>query len=214
MSIYFLLLLMMILLLYEGITSSMVYAPKKIKIISGMALILMTFRYIALIILFVIDNQNYLYLLKPIVFTNLICIPVCGIVSIFIFARNSKIKLNKVLFISVILCIIYSIIIYISPASLNLSKFGGYNLDLKLEAYYYIPLLIASSMIMVKGIEMLNKTFSNKIGALLIIMSSIITLMSVLLTSINPNFMWLLFGDICWVITLDYGLIKFKKARF
>ncbi len=214
MSIYFLLLLMMILLLYEGITSSMGYAPKKIKIISAMALILMTFRYIALIILFIMKNQNYLYLLKPIVFINLISIPMVGIVSVFIFARNSKIKLNKVLFISVILCIAYSIVIYIYPASLNLSKFSGYSLDLKLEAYYYIPLLLASSILMVKGIEMFNKTFSNKIGAILIIMSSSITLISVLLTAINPNFMWLLFGDICWVTTLDYGLIKFKKARF
>ena len=65
MSIYFLMLLVMALLLYEGIISSLFYAPKKIKIISTMALILMTFRYIALIILFIIKNQSYLYLLKP-----------------------------------------------------------------------------------------------------------------------------------------------------
>ena len=72
MSIYFLLLLIMVLLLYQGIISSLVYAPRKIKIISVMALILMIFRYIALIILFIIKNQNYLYLLKPVVYTNFI----------------------------------------------------------------------------------------------------------------------------------------------
>ena len=214
MSIYFLLLLMMILLLYEGITSSLVHAPKKIKIISAMTLILMTFRYVALIMLFIIKNQNYLYLLKPVVFTNLICIPICGVLSVFIFARNSKIKLNRILLISVILCIVYSIVIYKSPANLDLSKLSGYNIVLKLEVYYYIPLLIVNSILMVKGIEMFNKTFSNKIGALLIILSSSITLMSVLVMSINTNFMWLLLSDISWVITLDYGLAKFKKSRF
>ena len=214
MSIYFVLLLMMILLLYEGITCSLVHAPKKIKIISAIALILMTFRYVALLMLFIIKNQNYLYLLKPVVFTNLICIPICGVLSVFIFARNSKIKLNRILLISVILCIVYSIVIYKSPANLDLSKLSGYNIVLKLEVYYYIPLLIVNSILMVKGIDMFNKTFSNKIGALLIILSSSITLMSVLVMSINTNFMWLLLSDISWVITLDYGLAKFKKSRF
>ena len=109
MSIYFLMLLIMVLLLYGGIISSLFYAPKKIKIISAMALILMTFRYIALIILFIIKNQSYLYLLKPLVFTNLLCIPICGILSVFIFSRNNKIKLKKILLMCAMLCIAYFI---------------------------------------------------------------------------------------------------------
>ncbi|MEK6266412.1 MAG: hypothetical protein N2B06_16830, partial [Clostridium sp.] len=96
MSIYFLMLLVMFLLLYQGIISNLFYAPKRIKVISAMVLILMTCRYIALIILFVIKNQSYLYFLKPVVFTNILCLPIAGILSVFIFARNDKIKLQKI----------------------------------------------------------------------------------------------------------------------
>lgn len=211
MSIYFLLLLTMVLLLYEGIISSLFHSPKKIKIISAMALLLMTFRYIALIILFTQKNQSYLYLLKPAVFTNLLCIPVCGILSIFIFARDNKIKLKKILFICAMLCIAYSIIIYKSPVNINISSLSGYTIKLQLEDYCYIMLVIINSIFAVKGIELFNKIYSNKLGAILIIMSSSITLISLLLTSINTDFAWLILGDISWIITMDYGLIKLKR---
>ena len=211
MSIYFLLLLIMTLLLYKCIISSLAYAPKKIKIISFLALILMSFRYIALIILLIIQNQGYLYLLKPMVFTNLLCIPICGMISVFIFARNNKIKLKKILVISVMLCTVYLIVIYKSPASVNISKLYGYTIALKLESYYYIPMIIINSILLIKGIKLFDETYSNKLGAILIIISSCITLISVLLTSINIEFAWLFLGDLSWIITMDYALIRFKK---
>lgn len=211
MSIYFLLLLIVSFLLYEGIISSLLYAPKKIKIISIIALILMTFRYIALIILYVIKNQNYLYLLKPLVFTNLLSIPICGVISVFIFARNNKIKLKKILFICLSLSVVYFIMIYKSASDINVSTLCGYIIELQLEDYCYIALLIINSVFIIKGIELFNKTYSNKLGAALIIISSIVTIISVILTSINGNLPWLLLGDIFWIITIDYGLIKFKK---
>jgi len=211
MNIYFLLLLVMILLLYEGIISSLFYAPKKIKIISTMALILMTFRYIALIILFITKNQSYLYLLKPAVFTNLLCIPVCGILSIFIFARNNKIKLKKILVICAMMSIAYCIVIYKFPANINISNLCGYIIELEREIYCYIVFVIINSIFAIIGLRLFNKTYSNKLGAALIIMSSSITLISVLLTSINTNCVWLLLGDISWIVTLNYGLTKLKR---
>ena len=211
MSIYFLLLLVMILLLYVGIISNFLYAPKKIKIISAIALILMTFRYIALIILFIIKNQSYLYLLKPMVFTNLLCIPICGILSVYIFSRNNKIKLKVILFMCVILFIAYALVIYKSPANIVISNICGYTIELKLEFYCYIMLLIINSLFLIKGIKLYNKIYTNKLGAVLIIISSTITLISVLLTSINPNYSITLLGDISWILTIDYGLIKFKR---
>jgi hypothetical protein len=211
MSIYWLLLLIMVVLLYEGVVCSFIYAPKKIRIISAMALILMIFRYIALIILFIMKNQSYLYLLKPVVFTNLLCIPMCGIISVFIFARNNKMKLKKILFMCAMLFIAYCIVIYKSPANINISNLCGYTMELHLEAYCYIVLIIINSILLIKGIELFNRTYSNKLGAVLIIIASIITLISVILTSLNTNFVWLLLGDISWIVTIDYGLLKLKR---
>lgn len=211
MSIYFLLLLLMVLLLYGGIISSLAYAPKKIKIISIMALSLMSFRYVALIILFTFKNQSYLYLLKPLVYTNLLCIPICGILSVFIFSRNSKIRLKKILFMFAVLCIAYFIVIYKSPANINISNSCGYTIELQLEVYCYIVLLIINSIFFVQGINLYNKIYACKLGAVLIVIASSTTILSLLLTSINSKFPLILLGDIFWIITLDYGLIKFKR---
>jgi len=211
MNIYFLLLLIMFLLLYQGITSSMLYVPKKIKIISIIALIMMSVRYISLVILFVVNNQNYLYLLKFGVYMNFLCLPICGVISIFIFAKNNKIKLMKILFICSILFIAYIVVVYKSAANINISNICGYIIELQFKDYYYVTLLIVNSIFIIRGIELFDKTYSSKLGVLLIIISSGVTLVSVILTSINSSFVWLLLGDISWIITVNYGLIKFKK---
>lgn len=211
MNIYFLLLLVMVILLYQGIFSSFVYAPKKIKILSTMALILMSFRYITLIILFIMENQSYLYFLKPAVFTNLLCIPVCGILSVSIFGRENKIKFKKISLVFAMLCIAYSIMIYKSSVNINISNHSGYTMELQLLPYCYMVFLIINTIIAFKGIELFNKAYSNKLGALLIIISSSVTLITVLLTSINANFPWVLLGDISWMVTVDYALIKLKR---
>jgi len=187
------------------------YAPKKIKIISAMALIIMAFRYIALIILYTIKNQSYLYLLKPVVYANLLCIPLCGILSVLIFSRNNRIKLKKILLLSMILFIAYFILIYKSPANINVSNICGYIIELQLQAYGYIILLIINSIFLFIGIKLYNKVYSSKLGAILIIMASSFTLISVLLSSIDSNFPMLLLGDLSWILTLNYGLMKFKR---
>lgn len=211
MSIYFLLLLIMIFLLYQGLIFSLSYAPIKIKLISAMALILMLFRYIALIILYTIKNQNYLYLLKPVVYANLLSIPLCGILSIFIFSRNNRIKLKKTLIMGVMLCIAYFILLYKSTANINVSNICGYTLELQLQVYGYMVLLIINTIFLIIGVKLYNKTYSSKLGTIFIIMASSITLMSVLFTSIDSNFPMLLLGDISWILTINYGLMKFKR---
>ncbi len=211
MSIYFLLLLVMVPLLYLGVIYSLSYAPKKIKIISAMVLILMSFRYIALIIIFIIENQSYLYLLKPLVSVNLLCIPLCGIISFFIFSRDNKIKFKKILFICAMLCIAYFIVIYKSPANVNISNNYGYTIELKLEVYCYIVLIVINSIFLIKGILLYNKIYASKLGAVLIVVASTITLLSVIIASIYPNLPMILLMDICWVVTIDYGLIKLKR---
>ncbi|MBK5241548.1 hypothetical protein [Clostridium sp.] len=211
MSIYFLMLLMMLLLLYQGIISSLFYSPKRIKIISTMILILMTLRYTTLLILFVVKNQNYLYLLKPVLYANILCIPICGILTVFIFARNDKVKIKNIFILCIVLGLAYCTLIYKSSVEINISNITGYTMELQLETYYYIALLIINSFFVIKGIELFNKIYSNKLGVILIIVSSSITLITVIISSININFEWLLLADISWIITLDYGLIKFKR---
>lgn len=211
MSIYFLLLFIMILLLYEGIICCLYHAPKKIKIMSFIVLILMTLRYIALLILLIAKDQNYLYLLKPFVYTNFLCIPICGIISIFIFARNSDIKLKKNLFMFVILVIAYYMVIYNSSGNITISNIYGHTIKIQLEDYFYVASLIINSILIIMGIKLFNKTYASKLGAALIIISASITLIAVPLTSINTSFDFMVICDISWILTMVYGLMKFKR---
>ncbi|MBU3184104.1 hypothetical protein [Clostridium estertheticum] len=211
MKIYFLLLVIMILLLYEGIICSLYYVPRKIKIISFVALILMTIRYITLIILLIVKDQNHLYMLKPLVYTNFLCIPICGIISVFIFVRKNTIKLRKIILISGVLCLGYCIVIYNSSANTAISNLYGYTIKLQLENYFYYTSLIINSILIIMGINLFNTRYSNKLGSLLIVISASITLISVLLTSINTSFNFLLLGDISWILTMDYALNKVKR---
>jgi hypothetical protein len=164
-----------------------------------------------IVILYIIENQNYLYLLKPFVFANLLCIPLCGILSVFIFSRNNKIRLKKILLMCAMLFMAYFIVIYKSPFNTKISNNYGYTIELQLEVYCYIVIAIINSIFLVKGIKLYSKNYSNKLGAVLIIIASSITLLSVILTSVNSNFSMILLGDISWILTLDYGLIKFKR---
>ncbi|MBU3174019.1 hypothetical protein [Clostridium estertheticum] len=211
MKIYFLLLVIMILLLYEGIICSLYYVPRKIKIISFVALILMTIRYITLIILLIVKDQNHLYMLKPLVYTNFLCIPICGIISVFIFVRKNTIKLRKIILISGVLCLGYCIVIYNSSANTAISNLYGYTIKLQLENYFYYTSLIINSILIIMGINLFNTRYSNKLGSLLIVISASITLISVLLTTINTSFNFLLLGDISWILTMDYALNKIKR---
>ena len=211
MSIYFLLLFIMILLLYEGIICCLYHAPIKIKIMSCIVLILMTFRYIALLIFLIVKDQNYLYLLKLLVYTNFLCIPLCSIISLFIFSRNSDIKLKKILSILLALSIIYCVVIYNSKTNTTISNVYGHTIKLQFEDYFYYILLIINSIFVIMGIKLFNKTYSSKLGAALIVISASITLMAVLLTSINTSFNFMVLCDISWILTMDYGLKKFKK---
>ncbi|MBU3154321.1 hypothetical protein [Clostridium estertheticum] len=211
MKIYFLLLFIMILLLYEGIICSLYYVPRKIKIISFVALSLMAFRYISLLILLIVNDQNYLYMLKPLVYTNFLCIPICGIISVFIFARKNTIKLRKIILISGILCLGYCIVIYNSNANTAISNLYGHTIKLQLENYFHFTSLIINSILIIMGINLFNRRYSNKLGASLIVISASITLIAVLLTSINTSFNFLFLGDISWILTMDYALNKVKR---
>ncbi len=76
----------------------------------------------------------------------------------YIFARNNKIKLKKILFICAILCIVYLVVVYKSTSNINISNICGYTIELQFKDYYYIVLLIINSIFVIKGIELFNKT--------------------------------------------------------
>ncbi|MBS5822900.1 MAG: hypothetical protein KID00_03400 [Clostridium argentinense] len=203
----------MIMLIYEGVTTATSYAPKRIKNMTVITLILVLSKYISLLLLYLNQKVPYIYLLKPIIFLEIVYLPVIGFICIYIFSRNNKIKLNYFYIISTIFLLIYFFITIKAPIKTVLSQLYGYTIILEKDYNMYLILCIINTIYFVMGIKAYKYKYSNKIGALFIIISSIVTITSVLLTVVDIRFFGAkLIGEILWALTIIYGLRKFKQS--
>ena len=212
--IYVTTILIISILLINGINSSISYAPKKIKYITLITLILALIRFIVLILLSLNESPLYIYLLKPIVFLEVVYIPIIGFISLYIFSRNDNIKLNYFYFVAVIFIGIYLITTLRIPVNTTISSFYGYRLILHKDYGMNTLMFIFNSIYLVISIKQLSNKYSNKRGLILVAVSSVLTIGTFLVAILNPVFWGLrLLGELLWIITLGYGLEKFKKLK-
>jgi hypothetical protein len=202
----------MFLLTYFGISCSFKFAPLKIKVLSLSALAVVSFRYIALIIFLVTPNIKNLYLLKPFMFLDLLCLPVLAIVSTYIFGSNDRIKFNYCIIISILFLLAYTAAVVILPINIKIYGSLGYIMSFNNELLVYGIYLIINTIFLFTAMLFLGNKISNKLGVWFVLASAF-TVIAELITrtsglSILPA---VLFGDIIWVITADYALYKLKK---
>jgi hypothetical protein len=209
---YLALLLLMFLLIYCGVSSSVRFAPLKIKIISLAALIALSARYIALLIFLVTGNIKNLYLLKPLMFLNLLCLPVLAIISIYIYARNDKIKFNYCIISASLLLVTYFAAIIKLPISIEIYGSLGYIMSFNNEILVYGIYLIFNTIFFFSAVVFLGNKTSNKLGMRLVLSSALVVIIEVIVktsgVSILPS---ILLGDVIWIATVDYALYKLKK---
>jgi hypothetical protein len=209
---YVTLLLLVFILLYYGISYSLKFAPLKIKILSLSALSLICLRYAALIILLFSPNIKNLYLLKPFTFLNLLTIPVLASAAIYILFRNDKIKFNYCLILAGVLFSCY--IFLISKFSVNIEIFRnlGYIMYFNNKNIQYGIYLILNTLFLFTAIIFIENKNINKLGVRMIIASSAAVIIETLLEASGITlFPTVLFGDILWIITIDYALSKLRK---
>jgi hypothetical protein len=202
----------MFLLLYYGLSSSVRFAPLKIRIISLAALAALGTRYIALIIFLISGNIKNLYLLKPLMFLNLLCLPVLAIISIYIYARNDKIKFNYYIISASLLLFIYIAAIIKLPVSIEIYGNLGYVMRFYNELLVYGIYLIFNTIFFFIAVVFLGNKTSNKLGMWLIFVASLIVIIEIIVKSIGVSMLpSILFGDIIWILAADYALYKLRK---
>lgn len=211
-NFYLILLLLIFVLLYKGISFSMLFAPAKIKLLSVFSLILLALRYIAVFIFLTSQTIKYLYLFKPIIFLNLLCIPILALISIYILARKDKLKLSSFIIVSTIILLLYIFAITKLQVNIEIYKnlgyrmyFSNYNL---VEGVY----LIINTIFFFSAILLLINNITNRFGMWLTLVSGLVVMLEIILKTLGINiFPMLIFGDIFWIITAVYSLYKFKK---
>jgi hypothetical protein len=202
----------MFLLIFYALDCSLKFAPSKIRIVSSAALTIVSFRYIALLIFLITKNIRNLYLLKPLLYLNLLCIPVLALVSIYILARNDKIKFDYCMVIAAILMIIYTIAMVKLPVHIEVYKNYGYIMSMHNNKLAYGTYLIINTIFFFGSLSFIGNKNSNKPGMWLVLSSAFITSAELIIAVLGLHIIpAVLFGDILWIITVAFALNKLRK---
>lgn len=206
------LLLFMLFITYEGFRKSLRNTPNKIRLICTIVFIGIVLRYLCLLVLFLVSNINYLYILKPFYFLNLICIPIGALIALYILIRNDKIKFSYIFLITGVLIVAYSYLIYSSSVKIETSSLYGYYMEFINSPYIYVVYMLFSVLFAL--IILLNlKENIYKIGVILVILSSLTLICEGMLSlSSKGIFETFIISDIFWILTLNYGVRKLKKS--
>lgn len=209
--IYIFLMSIVIILLFKIFRLS-TYSPKKIKVITIITIIAVALRYVTLLILFLVHNIKYLYLLKPLFFMNLIAVPLISLTVLYIFMRSDSMNFSYVFIVAVVLMILYSVAMYKCPCLLQNYNNCGYIMSFAQDNYVYWTYIVLNTIILFSTIMLMSRKNINKLGMILIIIASIVTITECIIRIAGIILLLgSVIGDLLWVITLAYALHKVRK---
>jgi len=215
MSIYYIylsLLLLAFILIYYGIEWCIRYAPVRIKLLGTTLIAILTIRYIGLLILLIIKNIKYLYLLKSLVFLNVLCIPVLAFISLYILARNDNIKFSYGFIILGILLAAYILAMTYIPIGIISQGSLGYVITLERSKILFGTYLIINTIVFLYSLLLLEHKSTNRLGIILIIAASAITVLEIIFSSLCGNILpSIIISDVMWLSTINFALYRFKR---
>lgn len=204
--IYTILLLMMIFILANCV-QLVDKVPIKIRSVFTMVIGALFVRYVALFILLIAQNIKYLYCLQPLIFLNMLAIPIGAIVCFYIFIKNNSIKFNYIFLVIAILIVLYILMIFICPVKVQISDVFGYKMGILNSKYIYGVNVLINLIILIYAVILIIRKIGNKIGYIFIILSSTVTLLGILNIFIKLTIMPIdIVSDIMWMICIIYSI--------
>lgn len=188
--------------------------PKKIKVLSIITFSTLLLRYITLLILFYSSKITYLYNLKYSFFLQLSGIPIVIMMIAYIIIKNNKINFNYLYLFAVIFLFIYLGIIFKNAVVLSMFvkfRFGYYMYFINdyIKVYYGAINLIA----LIFSISLLYEK-NDKISVILSCFAALVSVSEIVIMLIGINLMpQYLFGELLWIISLVYLLLKINKNK-
>lgn len=205
------LLIVILILIIMGLYLSK-FSPKKIKTITVFIILCMLLRYISLLALSLANNIRYLYVLKVFFFLNLMAVPLLALTALYIFIGKDNLKLSYIFIATAVLIGLYALCIYKCPSLLQNSEIAGYTMFFYRSMYIYWIYIMLNTVILFLTILLMNQKNINKIGMYLIMLSSLITILELIIWVIGITYpLERVVGDMFWIVTLVYGLSRFKK---
>lgn len=210
--IYFLLIILMFIVIYEAFKRNNRYSPIKIKILCTIVLLGMLLRYLVMLLMFIVQNIKYLYLLKPLYFLNFICIPIIAFIIFYILIRNDKINFSYMFFISSLLVGFYIFFIYKYPITLKVDIYYGYFIEIMRMPYVYVIYMLFNVCAIIFAVNLYNKNVDKKGIVLITLSASVLIIEATLLFTGKEVFLNIVISDVLWILSLNYSLTKLKKS--
>lgn len=209
--IYLALVISLIFACYETVTVSIKYCPIKIKEVIILIFTLVIFRAISLWILLLLDNIKLVYIVRNLVFLNVIYMPMIMFLCIYIFYRNKALNLKWIYYIFFIGVILYLACLFLMPMEYYISTAYGYNIVLG-NMVPYKALLCFGGLAFFIGMKGLMYKYSVKWGMTLIEISALVFIItSALVLKSTENIGLLLVGELAWILTVYGGVRTFLK---
>jgi hypothetical protein len=187
--------------------------PVKVRVSAVLLAILFTLRYAALFIMLLSNNIEYLYMLKPFYFLNLVIAPIAAFVLLYIFTRMDRMNFSYIFLISGMLFALYYAVMVISPAHIYPLLKHGFTMQLgATQAIPWIYLVFYTALMFLGIIIIQDKKNINRKGMMIFIIAASVSSAEIVLQmiSIKP-FTEYVFGDLMWALSLYYSFLSIKK---
>ena len=210
--IYLIILLFMALLCLEGLIICLMYAPIKIRILMSGVFIGLFLKFISLLCFSIIGNIRYLYIFEPIYFIGLLCVPTGAIIMLYIFIRQTKVKIIYVAIFIMILLAMYVLCIIKLDVNIQINKYNIYLMYF--DKQFLVDIIYGSINLVLLGLAFIynKKNGSIKLGLKMVMISSSVTIAEIICSTIGINiFSENIIGDLFWCITIIYGILKLKN---
>lgn len=166
--IYYAILLFILFITISNILENLKYSPKKLKLLLSIIFSLQFIRVISLVLLALVEKQNYIGFLKYPMFFDLIYIPTILLLAFYVFLRSDKISINAIKVSLVVLVGFYFAMMYFFKPYFKATWEFGYLIRMDNEIlfkgiYLFLLAIIISLIILFR-----KENHSNNIGISLV----------------------------------------------
>ncbi|MGG5461891.1 hypothetical protein [Clostridium sp. B9] len=210
--IYYAVLLIIIFITINNILENLKYSPKKLKLLISIAFIFQLIRGISLIVLALVEKQNYIGFLKYTIFFDLIYIPLILMLAFYVFLRSDRVNFNIIRLSFGILSMFYlGMIVFFKPYFKATWEFG-YLINVDNEflfkgIYLFLLSIIISFIILYK-----KEKHSNNTGIIGVVFVGFLIILENSLGLIGLEFLnACLISEVALTCLCFYFLTTFKK---
>lgn len=210
---YIFIIFIVLILMFEALYISK-FSPTKIRVAVSIVILIVIMRYVSLLILSLVYNIRYLYLLKPFFFLNFIAAPLLALIVLYIFIRKDNINFSYIFGVIAVLIVLYVGMIYKYAILIQVNDVYGYTMYFAKNMYLYWVFIILNTAILFLDMALIKDKNVNKLGMILVATASLATIAEYILWIIGIKiFPENIAGDMLWAVSMVYALNRIKKKK-